>query len=608
MRSHAAAALAILVIGAAAYSGSFDGGWVFDDVTSISENPTIRDLGNFAPGGPGYTARPTRYVAYLTFALNYRLGGLDAAGFHAVNLAIHVGCALLVYALVVLSFRTPRLRDSALASSAWAVALVASVLFVAHPLQTQAVAYVVQRLTSLAALFYLGATVAYVRWRLALAAGRVGTGGSIASYAGILLLAVLAMKTKEIAFTLPFAVALYELLFFDGPAAKRLLRLLPLAATAAIIPLTLLEFDRPVAEVMADASDATRVQTSISRLDYLRTQIAVVVTKYLALLVLPVGQNVDHQFPLLRSFLEPAALGSLAVVAGLGLLAAFLVRRTAPGAGSARLDPALRLAAYGILWFFLALSVESTVIPIVDLVFEHRVYLPSVGFFVAVAVGLVVVGRRWARHRAVPLSVAVGMGIAVVLAAATFQRNEVWTSELTLWSDAAAKSPTSRRSLTNLGAALQDSGRSQEAERVLTTAVRLRPWDFDPIYNLGRVYLVGMARYEEADALFRRAMALRPDSADARANLASTLVRLGRYEEVVQVVEAGGALLQNSAEARFNAAVALAMLGRHEEARAESHAVRRLSPQLSAQLDAFLRSQGPSAPPGPGLPSAGLRR
>jgi len=144
----------VLLLGALAYSSSLRGEFAFDDLPQIVQNPAIRDLGSFVgPGSRGIL--PNRYVAYLTFAMSYQAGGLDPFGWHLANLAIHLTSAVLVWTLVRLAFRTPRLRSSKLAPSSGAIAFAAAALFVAHPLATQAVSYVVQRITSLTTLFYL---------------------------------------------------------------------------------------------------------------------------------------------------------------------------------------------------------------------------------------------------------------------------------------------------------------------------------------------------------------------------------------------------------------------------------------------------------------------
>jgi tetratricopeptide (TPR) repeat protein len=279
-------------------------------------------------------------------------------------------------------------------------------------------------------------------------------------------------------------------------------------------------------------------------------------------------------------------LWALAVVGGLLAVAAFLFRASA-GRGERRVDPATRLVAAGIVWFFLTLAVESSVIPIVDVTFEHRVYLPSVGFFVAVAAAGALLARRLGAARPARALVAIGASLALVLSLATLARNRVWADELSLWSDAALGSPLKSRPHNNVAAALIDHGRMREAEPHAIAGIQLDPGNAEAYYNLGRIHLE-QGRYEEALLLFRDAVRLKQDYADAYANMAGTLNRLDRGKETVAVLEAAAALIRDNPAAQFNLGVAYAMIGRREEARRQVTILRPLAPSLAAQLERYI--------------------
>ncbi|ABS24890.1 Tetratricopeptide TPR_2 repeat protein [Anaeromyxobacter sp. Fw109-5] len=508
-----------------AYSSSFTGAFVFDDLHHVRDNLAIRDLGAFLSWS-GYELAPQRYVGYVTFAVNYALGKLNPLDYHVVNFLIHAINAGLVYGLVLLCFRTPRLCGSAVAGSAQAIAFFAAAVFATHPVQTQAVTYVVQRFTSLATLFYLLTVVLFLRWRLARERGDASRTKHVALYAGVLASAVLAMKTKEIAFTAPIAVVLCELSFFGPSSWRRRLFLVPIAATILIIPFTMLG---PALTSPAAIAQATRVQTTLSRLDYLLTQAPVIAT-YLRLLVWPAGQNLDHDFPLAHALLEPRVLAATLLLAALASVAALLYRHTSARADGRPLDPAARLAGFGIAWFFLALAVESTLVPIVDVIYEHRVYLPSVGLFcgagVLVALGL---HRLQPRHAARGLVVGAAV-VAVVLGAATFKRNRAWASELSIWSDAAEKSPNKSRPHLNLGTVLVQAGRLEDGSVALRRAVECDPASFYARAQLGAA-LLSLGRMGEAEGELREAVRLAPRDPEALFNLAMVLLRTGRKGE-----------------------------------------------------------------------------
>ena len=322
--------LLVISLGLLAYSNTFTATFNFDDIANILGNPVVRNVDPFADP---FAVKGSRAVGDFTFAVNYRLNGLDVFGYHLVNLAIHLATALLVYTLVTLTFRTPLLApadEGERGRFSGPIALFAALLFVAHPLQTQAVTYIVQRFTSLAAMFYIGSLVLYIMARLEQGgSGRRGKLFAAACYLLSLLTAVLAMKTKEIAFTLPFTVILYEFMFFRGSIAKRVMFIGAFLLTLAIIPLSMLG-SSGAGQLLGRLEAATMVQTEMPRLDYLFTQFRVIVT-YLRLLFFPVEQNLDHDFPVSHSFFNAPVLLSFLLLLAIFGLGIYLAYRSAVG-------------------------------------------------------------------------------------------------------------------------------------------------------------------------------------------------------------------------------------------------------------------------------------
>jgi len=580
----------VLFVGIIIYSNTFSVPFVLDDVTSIVDNPVIRSVQNFYANSSGYEYNPNRFIGYLTFALNYRFGGLDVTGYHIFNLAVHLGAALLVYVLVTLTFRTPYLAASKIAPRARLVGLLAALLFVAHPVQTQAVTYIVQRLCSLTTFFYLLSLAFYVQARLCLdsraschessASGRTGSGKRLllplALLAGSVCSAVLAMKTKEIAFTLPFAALLYEVFFFQGTWKKRLLYLLPLLLTIPIIPLTIMTTGVPAGKLLADIGTRTRVDVHLSRLDYLFTQFRVIVT-YLRLLVLPINQNLDYDYPTYSTFFTPPVFLSFLLLAGLVILALYLYgfrikffkSRFLPLSityqPSQTADPAVRLISFGILWFFLTLSVESSLIPITDVIFEHRIYLAFFGVAAAFGTLFVLLSVRYGAvaNGKIPLFIA-GL-IIVALCVATYQRNRIWGDTITLWRDISVKSPHKSRPYVNLGTAYGKAGRMKEAIAALSQAINIKPDDAEPYVNLGAA-LASIGRRDEAIRALSRAVKLEPDNADALNNLGIVLKGAGRVGEAIDVLSKAIRIQPDNARANYNLGLALMQAGRNAEA------------------------------------------
>lgn len=215
------------------YSNTFNSPFQWDEGKFIAENPIVKDLSYFfepskAKGFEFYGGIKSRYIGYLTFALNYKIHGTDVSGYHIFNLLIHILNAMLVYFLVVLTFRTPFLSNLSLRPRSIGgsnlIALLSALLFVSHPIQTEAVTYIFQRLASLVTFFYLLPIVLYIKWRIASYSplplwegvrGRVRWGRVIPLllYLLSLISAILAMKTKENAFTLPLVIMIYEFFF-----------------------------------------------------------------------------------------------------------------------------------------------------------------------------------------------------------------------------------------------------------------------------------------------------------------------------------------------------------------------------------------------------------
>lgn len=562
----------IAVLGILIYSNTFNAPFQWDEGEFITENAIVKDLAFFlepskANGLEFYTALEGRYIGFLTFALDYKLHGLDATGYHIVNLAIHILNALLFYSLVILTFRTPFMRKSSLAAHFRYIALLASLLFVSHPIQTEAVTYVFQRLASLMAFFYLLSLTAYIKARL--------SNRNVSKYAFYVLSlvsALLAMKTKENAFTLPFVIAIYEFLFFAGPKRFRILYLIPLLLTLLIVPLALIDMDKPVGEIIGGISPATRGNQEISRADYLFTQFRVVVT-YIRLLFLPVNQNLVYDYPVFHSFFNPQVFLSFLFLSSIFSLGIYLLYRS-------KSRPDLRVSAFGVFWFFITLSVESSIIPIQMVICEYRVYLPSVGFFAALSTVISLIFHRWRRSR---IPVFVGMFLIIaILSYATYARNTVWGSRISLWEDVVRKSPWKAEAHNNLGNAYTSKGLTDKAVEHYRTALILQPDDAVAYNNLGSAYAAkGMT--DKAIEYFQTAIRLTPDYALAYYNLGLIYKNYGNgsHEKAIEHYQAAVRLKPDYAEAYYNLGLAYQANGLFDKAVEQYQIAIRLKPDFA---------------------------
>jgi tetratricopeptide (TPR) repeat protein len=533
--------LFIVFICIVAYSNTFQASFHYDDIPAIVENPIIKELGFFADpsGAEDYKGRfeypnlKSRYIGYLTLALNYRLHGLDVTGYHVFNLFIHILTAFIIYHLVILSFRTPLLHDSGLRDQSKQIAFVTSLLFACHPIQTQAVTYIVQRVASLATMFYLLSLFLYAKWRLP-ATDRDHQKNNSAGirllpfYAASIISAVLAMKTKETAFTLPVMILLYESFFFEGKVKRRLLYQIPFLFTMLIIPITLLSIDKPVGELIGDIDLATRDYMEISRKDYFITQFSVLVT-YIRLIFLPIKQNLEYDYAVYSSFFEPRVLFSSLVLFAILLLALYLFKRSKDNSSHGR------LISYGILWFFITLSVESSVIPIPSVIFEHRMYLASFGVFIALTTAVFVLKNRISnRWRYADIAIAGLIAITIItLTAATYERNKIWRDEITLWEDVISKNPLEERAFRNLGIAYRQRGMFDKAIELQKKAIELDPDNAEAHNNLGFAYY-SKGLLGKAIEHYRKALKLIPQGYKIHNNLAIAYEESGNIDKAIE--------------------------------------------------------------------------
>ena len=588
----------LIVAGAAllvvfCYMSALSGPFVFDDEHNITENRFIR-ISTLDPAGL-YAAAvksplPNRPVANVSFAFNYFFNGTNVVGYRFVNILIHIINGFLVFGLARITFQTPAL--SGRGEAAGLAAAFAAALWMLHPLHTQSVGYIVQRMTSLAVLFYLLSMLCYIRARLAPenAPRRIALYG-ISGLAGLL-----ALGSKEIAATLPLFIYLYEWFFLQRLNRGWLRRSLPQLAgvciVSAAIGLLFIGSRDPVAEILAPYSDG-----SFSALQRLLTQ-ARAVWFYISLLVWPAPSrlNLDHDFPFSFSLLDPAVtLPAVLALAGLLAFAIFIARRDA-------------LSAYAVLWFLGNLVIESSVIRL-ETVFEHRTYLPSIMPLVALTAWFV---RRLGRRRA---AAAVLSAVALLWAGWTWQRSQVWGDAVALWQDCVNKSPAKARPYNNLGSALSERnrlpdaaanfqkaidlqpnyadahynlgyawvrlGRLQDGVQQLLEAIRLEPGNYMAHNNIGVAYLL-QDDYPQAILHLQQAVDLAPQFETARNNLAVALRGSGDLEGAIYHLEQAVRINPNYAEAHNNLGLALKEQGKFRQAVEKFHRALAINPAYPA--------------------------
>ncbi len=534
---------AILIAVVVAYSNSLQGPFVFDDLPSITDNPTIRHLSTSLrppPGGVTVSARP---LVNLTLALNFALSADSVWSYHVVNIAIHSMAALTLFGLVRRTLRSPTLAARFGADADWLAGLVA-LLWAAHPLQTESVTYIVQRAESLAALFYLLTLYCFSRASQS-TSPRGWLGASV-------LVCALGATAKETIATAPLLVLLYDRTFASGTfraAWKRHAWYYGALATSWLVLGGLLLAN-------GNRGGTAGFDVPIAWWVYALKQ-AKAIALYLKLSFWPHPLVFDYGGDLTVTSAQLAA--SLAIV--LSLLAATiwaLVRKPVVG--------------YIGAWFFLALAPSSSVVPVAtQAMAEHRMYLALAAI---VALGLFGL-YRWLGRRLLWIGAALG----IACTARTIARNLDYRSPITLWTQALAYTENPRAHL-NLGIELADANRPLEALAHYEAAAKIDPTDADASYNRGNI-LAELGRTDDAIAAYANALRLNPNLPQAFYNWANVLVVKHRPAEAVNYYLSALKLRPDYPQAHYNLANTLAELGRFPEAIDHYRQTLRLDPNHS---------------------------
>jgi len=543
-----------VVVGAglAAYADSFRGAFRLDDLHRIVDNPQIRHL--WPPWQ--VMAGTSRPLVELSLAVNYALGGLDVWGYHAFNLTVHLLAGLTLFGLVRLMLQGPRLRPRYGHAAPW-LAMAVALLWLLHPLQTESVTYIIQRAESLMGLFYLLTLYCGIRgsrsphprpWFIA-AVGACALG----------------MGSKEVMVSAPLVMLLYDRVFLSDSFTEIFRRrwgfYLGLGANWLLLG-ALVATNR--------VEEQTVLVAGLTPLRYAMAQFGVIV-HYLSLSLWP------HPLVLDYAWRPPETPGSVvpwaAVVTALvgGTVLAF---RRVPWVG------------FWGAWFFLILAPTSSLLPIADLAFEHRMYLSLAAVVVLVVIGLHealgLVLHRLAAPGQLRWRLEVGLLVAAVavLASITVRRNEDYRSDLAIWSDTAARRPDNPRAHYNLGHALYQRRNINDAIAHFSEAVRLKPDYVEAHHNLGHA-LVAQGQIKEGIAHYSEALRLNPNYVLAHYNLGVALAKQGETNEAITQYSETIRLKPDFAPAHNNLAVALIGQGQIKEATIHFEEAIRLKPDFA---------------------------
>lgn len=572
----------IVALGGFLYSHTLDFPFHFDDHIYLLNNPFVmqaqeflfersfHDVANHSLTlGLGYDPSVNfilRPVAYLTFHLNYLAHGFTPAGFRIVNIAIHCANAALVFLLLTFFLRRSPKAAGLSEGSILFIPFAVGLLFVAHPLHTESVTYIVQRFTSLVVTFLLTSLLLHllsltVRSRVYALALR--TAAVIVTAAGML--------TKESMFTVPILMVMLHVVVMGGTLKRACWQALPHLLCMLIIPVLVLVTSQAQAAT-GHQGGAMHIAASSKdgayQLHYFMTQLGVVL-EYVRLILWPQGLNVDRQYQLATSVLQLRVWLSAVVIVGI-LVGAWRLYRARPNS----IRHVLMVA--GALWFFLRLAITSSFVPLDDLMVDHRTYAPSIGLFILLVCALDLFRTSEHRWIGVRWTAPALLGAWVtLLGGATFLRNEVWRTEASLWADAVAKSPGKPRPWDNLGVCHFQEGRPDEAAACLLKTLELNPGYIPGYIKLGVLYNT-QSKFTDSVDLSRQGLLIAPDAAPMHFNLGYALCHLNRTEEGIASLESAVRLMPTMANGHL-------ILGRvHENMKNHAKALHHL--RIAASL------------------------
>lgn len=529
------------------YSNTFHTSWQLDDFPNITKNYQlhIEDLQPetlwktfFAqPYVEGGFYRP---LANLSFALNWYFGQDNPFGYHIVNLLIHVLTAIFLFKSTLLLLQSPSFKKYT-EEDAFFIAILSATLWAINPVQTQAVTYIVQRMASMAAMFFILAIYNYFRFRQAETARQITIRLFLCA-----LFFLLALGCKENVVTLIPSLLLIERLFFYEKS-DRFSKIIFTTLVTANVCLLLAPLYYIIDHQLWQSLSTPVGSRPFSLGERLLTAPSILLF-YLSLLLYPQPDrlSIDHSFPLSTSLLHPWT--TLPAILFIAALLVFAVRQW-------RKYP---LLSFAILFFFINHLVESTIIPL-ELIFEHRNYLPSFFLFLPLAAGIRFVLDLYAcSHRVLHFFIIATLSFLLMsIGLGTYTRNKIWATEESLWTDSLSKAPDHARPLAKL-AEIYGWHKSKNLTNLQTAVALLQKalnqesprtsFKSSILDNIGKAYF-NYGMIEQAITYYNRSLQVDPNFITSRLSLAEALTLNGNFEKALEQINI--VIAKNDQQSRF---------------------------------------------------------
>jgi Flp pilus assembly protein TadD/putative effector of murein hydrolase LrgA (UPF0299 family) len=559
------------------YFNSLEASWHLDDYQNIVQDARIHltdgDLASIIEyvKSVQLAGRDARPLSRFSFAVNWFFGRNDPFGYHLVNIVIHILCSYFLYSAILSLLRTPNFQSNLSDRKYYKISLLAALLWAVNPIQTQAVTYIVQRMAALAAMFYILAMYLYIKARTSDNSAKRNL-----IFFSCFLSGVCAFASKENAATLPIALLLVEFLFFQDLSRKKIRNIYwgaTLTAGLAMAGLGVVIFFKGDFQGLLNYN--FRYFSPVERL---LTEPRVVLY-YLSQIFYPVPTrlSIEHDIAVSTSLFSPwTTLPAIILVCSLIGIGLYNVKRRP-------------MLGFAVLFFFLNHVIESSVIGL-ELVFEHRNYLPSFFLFVPVAAGIMRLldyyrkKNKLIHHAIVTFVVLIIAGFG----AGTYIRNLAWQSEKSLWEDAVAKAPNSGRAWHNLALSHYAApGRFEEAILLYRKALTLEKNNIHQeslIYSNMAASFYYQGDYQQAAQYCTKALSNRRTNPKVKYLLCLALIRMGDYETASKNLEQLASGYPQKAEVLNLSGILAVLQGNHSKGLAYFKRCFRLKSRLPAVL------------------------
>ena len=515
------------------YSNTFHSSWHLDDYPNIVLNDKIHlqniDLDSIyqtffaSPSGKFYRPLPM-----LSFAVNWYFHGVDVFGYHIVNFAIHCMNSILLYLCILGLLQSPVFNNRFSNHQIHVISFIATLLWSLNPVHTQSVTYIVQRMTAMAAMFFLASLLLYLWSKRTFHLWK-----RIFFVALSFIFYLLATLSKENAVLLPLCIIVLEIIFFgsvtnvsNSRKQKFIIFVIGMSILIVFFIWFFFDWQNPLEKL-----NSIYEQRSFTPSQRLMTEARVLVY-YLTLLLFPQPQRLSlcYDFPVSTSLLSPPTT-IICILLQIALITFCILKYKTR-----------RLFAFSVLFFYINHLVESTVLPL-ELVFEHRNYLPSIFLFLPIVVWVIEKKAKWSKinpkyNAIVMAGVWLLFGILINW---TFSRNLVWSDEKTLWEYEISKNPSLARPYHNLAwGHYQANGRYAEALDLYKKAMSLKAASIieraRTTNNIGRVYYL-LADYENALRTFSSVIEIDQNMSLAVFQKAMTLIQLERWQQASELID-----------------------------------------------------------------------